>query len=70
MSEDPWDMSDRDPTEDMKAAIKLLNAPTDYKKLAQLEDSVNWLTDHLTKLGKSPEEICNLYVKYGIWPSM
>jgi hypothetical protein len=66
--EHPWDMSDRDPIQDMKAAIKRLEQPPDYKAMGEMERQVNQAIQLLTDAGKSPEEIEALLVKYGVWP--
>ncbi len=63
--------SDSDPMTDMQNAIKRLHKhQPNYKEMGSLEEQICSLTELLINLGKSPKEIEQLYVEYGIWPSI
>lgn len=69
---DDWTSEECDPVADIKAAIKKMSEPdlNYWKRRGEQERMVEWATNELIKSGMSPEQVANLYVKYGIWPEV
>jgi hypothetical protein len=71
MTEGQWG-ENANPLEDLKAAMAKLKEPTPesyYHRIGEMEQDLYTAIDILTKEGKTPEEIEELLIKYGIWGS-
>ena len=71
MSDNQWD-SDADPIEDMRRALVKIKEPTPksyYRQMNEMEKDVQTAVELLVKEGKTPQEIIEQLIKYGIWGS-
>jgi hypothetical protein len=64
-----WD-SDADPLEDMRKALAKIKEPTPesyYRRIDKIEQDVQKAIGLLIEMGKTPEEIEQILIEYGIW---
>jgi len=69
MTEDQWG-ENANPLEDIEAAIAKLKEPTPesyYRQIGKMERDLQIAIDLIAKENKTPEEVIELLIKYGIW---